>query len=279
MFESTRTSTAVLTKRDLDAIPVLGGEADVIKTIQLLPGTLKGVEGSSDFFVRGGAADQNLVLLDNATVYNTSHLFGFLSVFNPDIIDKVEVINGGFPAAYGGRLSSILDIQTRSDIADKTHVSGDIGLISSRLFIEQPLVDDKVGVWLSGRRTYVDQVMKAVGENVPYFFYDLNGKVIYQPSTRDNVQFSFYGGEDYLDFFRDRNNDGDGVTTSFQSGNNSQVIQWNRNWLNGWRSDLSLVRTAYRYNIRNSFEDNELLAVSDIEDVGAKLAFHRDTIG
>src|SRR5690606_22078613 len=172
-----------------------------------------------------------------------------------------------------------LDIQTRSDIADKTHVSGDIGLISSRLFIEQPLVDDKVSVWLSGRRTYVDQVMKAVGENVPYFFYDLNGKVIYQPSTRDNVQFSFYGGEDYLDFFRDRNNDGDGVTTSFQSGNNSQVIQWNRNWLNGWRSDLSLVRTAYRYNIRNSFEDNELLAVSDIEDVGAKLAFHRDTIG
>src|SRR5690348_4238508 len=136
LVRSTRTGTTTLSQRDITAIPVLGGEADVIKTLQLLPGTVRGVEGSSDLFVRGGAADQNLVLLDGAPIYNTSHLFGFLSVFNPDILDRVEAINGGFPAEYGGRLSSILNVQSTSDIATRTHVSGDIGIIASRLYVE-----------------------------------------------------------------------------------------------------------------------------------------------
>ena len=113
IFNDNQTSKHVLTQNDINAIPVLGGEADVIKTLQLLPGTVRGIEGSSDLFVRGGAADQNLVLLDDAPIYNTSHLFGFLSVFNPDILDRVEAINGGFPAEYGGRLSSILNVNTK----------------------------------------------------------------------------------------------------------------------------------------------------------------------
>lgn len=278
IFESTRSSTAIVTQDDINAIPVLGGEADVLKTIQLLPGTIRGVEGSSDLFVRGGAADQNLVLLDQAPIYNTSHLFGFLSVFNPDILEKVEVTNGGFPANYGGRLSSVLDIQSKPDMAVTTHVSGDIGLIASRVFIEQPLVKNKIGIWVGGRRTYVDQVMKALDENVPYFFYDLNGKLIANISRRDKIQVAYYGGEDNLDYFRDRNGDGDGVTTSFKSGNNSQTIQWNRDWLNNWSTNVSLIRTAYRYNIRNAFEENELLAVSDIEDLGAKVLFENDSV-
>src|SRR5690606_39481012 len=117
LFESTRTSSTVVTANDISGIPVLGGEADLIKAIQLLPGTIQGIEGSTDLFVRGGAADQNLVLLDQVPVYNTSHLFGFLSVFNPDLVAKVESVNGGFLADYGGRLSSVLDIETRPAIA------------------------------------------------------------------------------------------------------------------------------------------------------------------
>lgn len=279
ILESNQTSKHVLTKDDINAIPVLGGEADVIKTLQLLPGTIRGVEGSSDLFVRGGAADQNLVLLDDAPVYNTSHLFGFISVFNPDVLDQVEAINGGFPAEYGGRLSSILNVETKSSIPDKTFISGDIGLIASRLYVEQPVVKNKASFWLAGRRTYIDQVIKVVGEELPYFFYDFNGKFIFKPSERDELQVSHYNGEDLLDLFRDQNGDGDGFLTTYQSGNSSQSLRWNRMYKRGWSSNASLMRTKYKYNIRNAFEENELVAVSDIEDYGAHLVFQKDSVG
>lgn len=278
LFESTQTSSRIITQDDINAIPVLGGEADVIKALQLMPGVIRGIEGSSDLFVRGGAADQNLILLDNVTVYNSSHLFGFLSVFNPDIIEKVESVNGGFPADYGGRLSSVLDIETKSEKVNDTHLSGDIGTIATRLFLEQPLVKDKASIWLAGRRTYVDQVVKLVNEELPYFFYDFNGKIIYDPSPQDHLAFTFYMGEDYLDYFRDRNNDGDGVTTSFLSANNSQSLQWKRKLVDGWSSDLTFLRTSYRYNIQNSFEENNLQARSDIEDYGVRLLFSKDSL-
>lgn len=148
-IETTRSGTTSLSPKEIKGIPVLGGESDVIKVLQLLPGTVRGVEGSSDLFVRGGAADQNLVLLDDVPIYNTSHLFGFISVFNPDILENVESVNGGFPAHYGGRLSSVLNIETRSDIAQKTNVSGNVGLLASRLMIEQPLIKNKLSVWVS----------------------------------------------------------------------------------------------------------------------------------
>ncbi len=158
-IETTRSGTTTISPEEVNSIPMLGGEADLIKVLQLLPGTIRGVEGSSDLFVRGGAADQNLVLLDDAPIYNTSHLFGFLSVFSPEILQNVESVNGGFPANYGGRLSSVLNVETISDIADETHVSGNIGLLASRLFVEQPLVKNKASIWITGRRTYVDQVV------------------------------------------------------------------------------------------------------------------------
>jgi hypothetical protein len=278
IFEQNRTSTYVLTAEDITSIPVLGGEADVIKTLQLLPGTVRGVEGTSDLFVRGGSADQNLVLLDGAPVYNTSHLFGFLSVFNPDMLDRVEAINGGFPAEYGGRLSSILDVGTKSSLASETRLSGDIGIIASRLFFEQPLVKEKASVWVGGRRTYIDQVLKVVGEDLPYYFYDLNVKLILQPGPRDNIGISHYGGEDILDWFRDRNNDGDGFTTTFISGNNTQSLQWQHLGRNKWRRDVSLFRTTYEYNIRNAFEENELAARSNILDYGARITYSRDSL-
>lgn len=275
-IETTRSGTTTLTPKEISAIPVLGGEADVIKVMQLLPGTVKGVEGSSDFFVRGGAADQNLVLLDDVPIYNTSHLFGFISVFNPDVLQNVESINGGFPAHYGGRLSSILNIETISDVADKTHVAGNFGLLASRLFVEQPIIKDKASIWLSGRRTYIDQVMKMVDEELPYFFYDVNGKVILKPSKHDNIELGFYGGKDLLDIFRDRNNDGDGFLTSYESGNNSQVLRWSRSMQNGWSTRASVLRTEYKYSILNSFEDNKSVASSDIEDIGAKILVNKN---
>lgn len=278
LVESTRTGTTTITRKDIMAIPVLGGEADVIKTLQLLPGTARGVEGSSDLFVRGGAADQNLVLLDGAPIYNTSHLFGFLSVFNPDILDKVEAINGGFPAQYGGRLSSILDIASNSDIAKRTLVSGDIGLIASRLYLEQPLIKNKASIWLAGRRTYIDRVVRAIGEELPYFFYDLNGKLSLKASKRDQVDISYYGGDDILDYYRDRDNDGSGFTSTFTSGNTSQSLQWRRRLEQGWSSTLALTRSLYRYRVRNAFEENELLAFSEIEDYGASLILEKDSV-
>lgn len=274
-IETTRSGTTTLSPEEVNSIPVLGGEADVIKVLQLLPGTIRGVEGSSDLFVRGGAADQNLVLLDDAPIYNTSHLFGFLSVFNPDILQNVESVNGGFPANYGGRLSSVLNVETISDVADKTNVSGNIGLIASRLFIEQPLVKNKASIWITGRRTYIDQVVKAIGEELPYFFYDLNGKIILTPTDRDNIQISYYGGKDILDIFRDRDNDGDGFLTTYNSGNTSQTVRWQRKLWDGWNGKFSLLRTTYSYNILNEFQANRSVASSDIEDIGAKILFSK----
>lgn len=278
IFESTRTSATVVTANDINAIPVLGGEADLIKAIQLLPGTIQGIEGSTDLFVRGGAADQNLVLLDRIPIYNTSHLFGFMSVFNPDMIDRVESVNGGFPADYGGRLSSVLDIQTRTGIPEETRISGNVGSIATRLFIEHPLIKDKVGIWVAGRRTYVDQLMKLFDENLPYFFSDFNGKVSFRPTAQDQFTFTYYSGDDFLDYFRDRNNDGDGITTRFASGNDSQSITWKRDRHSGWTSELMALRTAYHYNVDNSFEDNALFARSVIEDFGFKALFTKDSL-
>lgn len=278
IVQSTRTGTTTLTAKDINAIPVLGGEADLIKTLQLLPGTVRGVEGSSDLFVRGGAADQNLVLLDGAPIYNTSHLFGFLSVFNPSILENVEAINGGFPAEFGGRLSSILNISSIADVAEETHVSGDVGLIASRLYLEQPLVKNKASFWVAGRRTYIDKVLEAVGEELPYFFYDINGKIIVQPSNRNKLELSFYNGEDILDIFRDGNNDGNGFLTSYESGNTSQSFRWAHTMPGYWSGNLSLTRSQYDYNISNVFEENQLMAMSDIEDYSTRLTLRRDSL-
>jgi hypothetical protein len=278
LVQSTRTGTTTLTPEDLYSIPVLGGEADLIKTLQLLPGVVRGVEGSSDLFVRGGAADQNLVLLDGAPIYNTSHMFGFLSVFNPSTLDNVESINGGFPAEFGGRLSSILNVTTQRNIAERTKIAADIGLIASRLYLEQPLIKDKASFWIAGRRTYIDQVVKIIGEDLPYFFYDLNGKLILRPSRRTELEFSFYNGEDILDIFRDGNNDGNGFLTSYASGNNSQSFRWAHSFPSGWTSSLSATRSSYNYSINNIFEENQLMAFSDIKDYSAKIAFSHDSL-
>jgi outer membrane receptor protein involved in Fe transport len=275
---ATSSGTTRITMDDINKMPVFMGEADVIKTLQLLPGTVRGVEGSSDLFVRGGAADQNLVLLDGAPIYNSSHLFGFLSVFNPDALEQVEAINGGFPASFGGRLSSVMNVQTKSLIPEKTNVSGGVGLLSSHLFVEQPLIKDKASVWVAGRRTYIDKVMKVIDEKLPYYFYDLNGKFIYHPTPNDEIQLSHYGGEDVLDFFRDKNNDGVGLIFSYASATSSQSARWTHHVENGWSNDLSLIHTAYNYRIHHGFEGDTVVAYSNIEDFGGKYSLTKDSV-
>ncbi len=279
-FESTRTSTFHLSEKEINSIPVLGGEADLIKTIQLLPGVSKGVEGSSDLFVRGGAADQNLVLLDGAPVYNTGHLFGFLSVFNPDILQGVESINGAFPSYYGGRLSSILNVTTKSQPVDRTHISGNIGLLASRLMVSQPIVKDKLHIWVAGRRTYIDQVLSTINESLPYYFYDLNTKVSFRPSSRDYLEVSYYSGQDVLSYAREprdssRNRN---ITTDFTIASNTQTALWRRSLSPNVNSELSFYRTRFNYTIQNTFEDSRLFVNSSIRDWGGKWKFQWDSL-
>jgi outer membrane cobalamin receptor len=278
-FQTTRMSTNTLSGKEISAIPVLGGEADLIKTLQLLPGVSKGADGSTDLFVRGGAADQNLVLLDGAPVYNTGHLFGFLSVFNPDLLEKVESINGAFPAEYGGRLSSILDVSSKSAMPNRTKVKGNIGLLATRLMIEQPLVKDKLSVWLAGRRTYVDEVVKVVRQELPYYFYDLNGKILFKPRATSRIEFTFYEGNDVLTFtnpsrpsLKNRN-----ISTDFVLGNSSQTVRWDRHFHN-FNSTLSLYHTIFNYTIKNTFQENRLFVNSSIEDIGGKWQVSTDSI-
>ncbi len=280
-LQTTRMSAVTLTGAEINSIPVLGGEADLLKTIQLLPGVSKGVEGTTDIFVRGGAADQNLVLLDGAPIYNTGHLFGFLSVFNPDVLSRVESMNGAFPAAYGGRLSSILDVHTRNDFPSRTRIKGNVGVLASRLMVEQPLVKDKLSISLAGRRTYVDQVVRLLGQQLPYHFYDLNAKVAFHPTKNDEVVLTHYAGDDVLNFIPGSSNSRrlQNTTSNFTIGNSAQTLRWNRSLGRQWSSSMMLYRSKFHYTIDNTFEDSRLFTSSDIEDLGGKWMVSTDSLG
>ncbi|WP_296619234.1 TonB-dependent receptor [Marivirga sp.] len=201
---SVKMSTEKLQIERIKSIPALFGEVDIVKSLQLLPGVSTSGEGTSGMFVRGGSSDQNLILLDEATVYNASHLLGFFSVFNPDAVKNVEIYKGGIPAKYGGRISSILDIQMREGNNQEFEASGGIGSISSRLTTEIPIVKDKSSLLLSGRRTYADVFLTfAKDENIrnnTLYFYDLNTKFNYRFSDKDKIFVSGYFGRDNLGF-------------------------------------------------------------------------------
>ncbi|MEL7147417.1 MAG: carboxypeptidase-like regulatory domain-containing protein, partial [Bacteroidota bacterium] len=162
MAERTQMSTVSLSTREIKSMPALLGEVDVLKTIQLMPGIQSGSEGSSGLYVRGGGPDQNLILLDGVPVYNASHLFGFFSVFNADAINNVNVIKGGFPARYGGRLSSVIDISMKEGNNQEFHGEGSIGLVSSKLTLEGPIKSENTSFIVSGRRTYIDALASPI---------------------------------------------------------------------------------------------------------------------
>ena len=266
-----------ITLKDIKRIPTLGGEQDVVKYVQLLPGVNKGVEGAGDFFVRGGDADQNLLLLDGATMYNTGHLFGFVSVFNPDVIGSTTFIKGSFPAYHGGRLSSILDVKTRDDIPTETEVEGTVGIISSRLTLRQPIKKDKVSLMVSGRRTYIDKVVQVTSNEleIPYYFYDFNGRVNYKASPKDQFFFSGYLGSDILTYQTSDvdDNGGNSFNSDFDIRNNSQSFGWAHQFDKTRKLDLNLSRTEYAYNIFNSVDDNRIETQSGIEDYAGQVDY------
>ncbi len=253
-------------------LPSMAGEPDFVKVITLLPGAVKGIEGSNDFFIRGGAADQNLVLFDGAAVYNTGHLFGFLSVFNPSTIGEVNMMTGGFPAQYGGRLSSIIDI--RSKVLDKDHFSmeGGVGLISSRISAEIPLIKNKMAVQLAGRRTYADQVVKLVGSELPYYFYDMNFSMDYEPNEQTRVHYGFYTGDDVLNFRGENDSNDDPSSSSFVLGNTIHSFTFEKKFKH-FSSGTDINYTRFDYDINNAFQDNRLNVVSNITDIGLNQRF------
>jgi hypothetical protein len=256
-----------LDTKDIKNIPVLFGEKDVLKTIQLLPGIKSAGEGSSGFNVRGGAADQNLILLDEATVYNASHLMGFFSVFNSDAIKDISVYKGNEPAEYGGRLSSTLDIKMNDGNDKKISVNGGIGLISSRLTIEGPLLSDKGSFIVSARRTYADLFLKLSKDTTlnqaQLYFYDFNAKANYKLDDKNRIFLSGYFGKDVL---------GLGNTFGINWGNSTATLRWNHLFSDRLFSNTSFIFSNYDYRI-NITNGINLNIISRIQDFSLKQDF------
>ena len=254
--------------KDIQNIPVLFGEKDILKTLQLLPGIKSAGEGNSGFYVRGGATDQNLILLDEAPVYNASHLLGFFSTFNSDAIKDVTIYKGGMPAQYGGRLSSVLDIRMNDGNKKEATFEGGIGLISSRLKIEAPFIKDKSSFMVSGRRTYADAFLAFASDTSlrgnTLYFYDLNAKANYQINERNTIYLSGYFGRDKLGL----NN-----TFGFNWGNATGTLRWNHLFSNRLFSNTSLIMSKYDYTIENLLSGSEFSVNSSIKDFNLKQDF------
>lgn len=241
-----------LDMKELEKIPVIFGERDVIKTLQLLPGVKSAGEGSTGIFVRGGGADQNLILLDEAPVYNASHLLGFFSTFNTDAIKDVTLYKGNMPAEYGGRLSSTIDIKMKEGNDKRFVVGGGLGIIASRLSIEGPIVKDKGSFIITGRRTYADIFLKALpasnpARNSTLYFYDINAKANYRIGKKDRIFISGYFGRDKFGITNNNN----GITTSFgiDYGNITGTLRWNHIFSEKLFSNTSLIVSNFDYNI------------------------------
>ena len=254
--------------KDIQNVPVLFGEKDILKTLQLLPGIKSAGEGNSGFYVRGGATDQNLILLDEAPVYNASHLLGFFSTFNSDAIKDVTVYKGGMPAQYGGRLSSVLDIRMNDGNKKETTFEGGIGLISSRLKIEGPFVKDKSSFMISGRRTYADAFLALSPDTSlrgnTLYFYDFNAKANYQLDEKNTLYLSGYFGRDKL---------GLSNTFGFNWGNATGTLRLNHLFSNRLFSNTSLIISKYDYQIENLLSGSEFKVSSSIKDFNLKQDF------
>ena len=254
--ETTRMGRIEVPVEQIEALPALLGEVDVLKALQLLPGVQSGTEGTSGLYVRGGGPDQNLILLDGTPVYNASHLFGFFSVFNADAIKNVELSKGGFPARYGGRLSSVVEIDMKEGNMKRFAAQGALGLIASRLTLEGPIVEDKTSFMLSGRRTYIDLLTRpflAEEEQAGYYFYDLNAKLNHIFSPRDRLFLSVYAGDDR--FGVDTREGGDRedfenlTEGGFGWGNVTAALRWNHVLSRKLFANTTLTFTRYRFEV------------------------------
>ncbi len=242
-------------------VPALLGEVDVLKVIQLLPGVQSGGEGQSGFYVRGGGPDQNLILLDGVPVYNASHLFGFFSVFNAEAVKDVTLIKGGFPARYGGRLSSVLDITLKEGNMQEFHSALSLGLIASSAMVEGPIIKDKVSFILTGRRTYIDLLVRpfltAEDGTSGYYFHDINGKINWRISDRDRVYLSMYTGRDKFYYrYEEKNYEPKyEEDASFGWGNLTTALRWNHVWTKNLFSNTTLTLSDYSFDTDNQFKE------------------------
>ncbi|HXH99545.1 MAG TPA: TonB-dependent receptor [Sphingobacteriaceae bacterium] len=268
-----------MTSSELKQLPRFMGEADAIKAFQMMPGVQAGKEGSSDLIVRGGSPDQNLILLDGVPVYNVSHLGGLFSVFNPDAIRKVDLIKGGFPAPYGGRLSSVLDIRLKEGNTQRLGGEGSIGLISSKLLLEGPIKNENTSFLISARRTYLDLIIAVIdGNNNSYNFHDLNVKINHTLSSKDRIYLSVYGG---LDKFVFRDKYAQEQKFKMKWGNTTGSLRWNHVFGRKLFGNVTLTHSAYSFgqnsevhSTSNGFTlDREVDFNSSINDWGAKADF------
>ncbi|MCB0703957.1 MAG: TonB-dependent receptor [Saprospiraceae bacterium] len=295
--EQTQMSTVSIPILQIKKLPAFFGETDILKALQLLPGVQSGGEGQSGLYVRGGSPDQNLILLDGVPVYNASHLFGFFSVFNADAIRDVNLIKGGFPARYGGRLSSVLDINMKEGNMKEFKGSGSIGVIASKLTLEGPIIKDKTAFIVSARRTYIDILARPIikagfnsngGSGVAgYYFYDMNAKVNHKFSEKDRLYLSFYSGRDkfYLQSEDKFQQDTYLQEVGFGWGNLTGAMRYNRVWGKRLFSNTTLTYSKYNFNTNAKEEDTyqsqgetitdgfSVNYDSGIRDIAAKIDF------
>ena len=252
-----------LSVQEAKNIPVIFGEKDLLKTIQLLPGFKTAGDGNSGIFVRGGSTDQNQIILDEANIYNAAHLFGFFSTFNSDAIKDIAVYKGGMPAQYGGRLSSVLDVRMNEGNNQKASVSGSLGLISAKLNIEGPIQKNKSSFLITGRRTYADVFLKLDEKykNNQLYFYDLNAKLNYELGKKDKLYLSGYFGKDVLGF----NNQ---FTTNW--GNGTGTLRWNHIFNSRLFLNTSVIFSNYNYEFKVKNGTNDIKIFSQIRDWNLK---------
>ena len=265
----------VLPIDQIKALPAFLGEADLLKTIQLLPGVRNAGEGSAGLYVRGGGPDQNLILLDDAIVYNTGHLFGFFSIFNSDAIKNVSLIKGGMPAQYGGRLSSVLDISMKEGNDKKFQVEGGLGLIASRISIQGPIKKNKASFIISARRTYIDALTKPfIKKNAQfygssYYFYDLNAKVNYRFSEKDRLYISGYFGRDVFDFLNGKRS----LAVAIPWGNSTGTVRYNHIFSKKLFGNTSLIFNNYNFSFEAAQSNFKIKLASGIRDETIKQDF------
>lgn len=273
--EQVQTGTIEIETKTVKELPSLMGEPDIIKTLQLLPGVQASGEGNNGLYVRGSGADQNLVLLDNATVYNTGHLLGFFSVFNSDAVKGIKLIKGGIPAQYGGRLSSVLDVKMKEGNMNKFKLSGGIGILAARLTAEGPILKDKISFIVSGRLSYAGLIATPIirSSNDPRFknasipwFYDINAKLNWKINDKDRIFISAYNGKDYMQFLSKSGN----FEFKMPYGNTTATFRWNHLFNSKLFMNTTFVYNKYKANFNARFKTLSYLYESAIENYALK---------
>ena len=293
VHEETQMSAISIPVKMVERLPVLLGEKDILKTLQLLPGVQSGGEGSSGLYVRGGGPDQNLLLLDGVPIYNASHLFGFFSIFSPEAVSNINLVKGGFPARYGGRLSSVVDVRLKEGNQEEFHGEATVGLVSSKLTLQGPIVKNKSSFIVSGRRTYIDLLARPIikassppgtDQNVGYFFHDVTAKFNYKFSESSRLYLSGYLGDDKA--YSQIEESYQGFKSEFDSdlqwGNRILALRWNQIISNKLFANATLTYSRYKFNISTGFQESQNGTTTEdfginygsfIEDFSAKIDF------